>query len=199
MQFRMLYKKDTSMSENIEKWKQEIALENEKIALDRTKAGWEFWRTIAVSGAATIVVAIVSAFGMIYVGYLNSRSARELELIKIDSNLISSFGEQFLSEDLGTRIRAAHLFKSIAPSDDIRDRWSGYHRELADFNEAIIKAGGDPSQSIRNLMDDENFLKDWGGMGCRMDSLDGCIANMPQPGIEKFRSIDGQSGNELPG
>lgn len=187
------------MTDDGEKWKREIALENGKIELERIKAKWEFWRTVIVSGAAAVIIAAITAFGSIYVGYLNRESARELELIKIDASLISSFGEQFLSEDLGTRIRAAHLFKSIAPSDEIRKRWSGYHGELAAFNEAIIRAGGDPTQNIRYLMDDENFLKNWGGMGCRMDSFDGCIANMPKPDIDTFRSIDNPSNVEIPG
>ncbi|RST84312.1 hypothetical protein EJC49_21415 [Aquibium carbonis] len=186
------------MSEYVEKWKQEISLEFKKIELEKTKAKWDFWKTLVVSGASAIAIAVVTAFGSIYVGYLNNESAKEIELIKIDSGLTTAFGAQFLSEDLGTRIRAAHLFKSIAPSVEIRSRWSPYHEELAAFNEAIIKAGGDPSSSIRSLLNDDDFLKNWGGMGCRMDSMDGCIANMPSPGSDLYPAIQ-NPGKAIPG
>jgi hypothetical protein len=168
-----------------------LELEQRKLELNYKKSWLDFWNKLLVGGFLTVVAAVIAAVAGVYGAYSTRQSAREVELIKIDATLVSAFSSQFLAEDLGTRIRAAHLFMSIAPSDDIRARWTAYHHELTEFNSALVKLGKKPGDDISGLFADPSFLDQWGGFGCSSNTLGGCLASRPQtplnmPGAEKF-------------
>lgn len=156
------------------------AIEIQRLQIEDQKSKRNFWSTLIVSGAAVVIAGAITATASIYAAYISQDGSQKLELIKIDADLVKSFSSEFLSEDIGERIKAAHLFKSIAPSDDIRTRWTKYHAELTSFRDAIVAEGRSPNGDIRSLFEDEDFLKNFGGMGCSYDDFSNCVADMPE-------------------
>lgn len=123
-------------------------LEMERIELERTKIRSDFWSKVIVSAAAVVVAAAISTFGTVYVTYLQNRGTDQMARLETQVEILRSFQEQALSADIAQRVRFAHFFSKLAPSEDDRALWDAYYADLVATYRDLIEQSLDQQANM---------------------------------------------------
>ena len=123
------------------------ALELEKLSVERARIKAEFWGKVIVSAAAVVVAAAISTFGTVYVAYLQNKGSDQMARLDTQVEILRAFQEQALSEDISQRVRFAHFFSKLSPSEEDRVLWTAYYDDLVqtyrDLIEQALSEGDD--------------------------------------------------------
>jgi hypothetical protein len=95
-----------------------------------------------VSAAAVVVVAAISTFGTVYVTYLQNKNSDQMARLETQVEILRSFQKEALSADISQRVRFAHLFSKLSPSEEDRVLWNDYY-----LNQAIL-----PSRLVSDMI-----------------------------------------------
>lgn len=128
-------------------------LEIQRIELERTRIRSDFWSKVIISAAAVVVAAAISTFGTVYVTYLQNRGTDQMARLDTQVEILRSFQKQALSADISQRVRFAHFFSKLSPSEDDRALWNTYYDELVTtykdlIQQSLSQDGSTPSVAV---------------------------------------------------